>query len=336
MEEDDRMLVQRVTDDGDGRVVERRSEVGAVDHRADGAGDGRDRRAFQGRGHTAARFSTNAPIPSAISAESPGTVNRDTSPGRSWALRSRLMVARRDRTGAADLFEDPVRARVELLVRHDLADQAHGARGVRVDLGGGEEEVPRPGEPDDVDDARRHVRVGQPAQELGDAEPRPIGRDGHVAVHREVEPTGDAATVDLRHPDLAAALDVAEREVIGAVPLRGQPLRVLRLPGEVAADTEPVAGAGEAHRVELGLAVGPHRGALDAPVHVLGERVALLDAVDAQVEDAIVDARDEVAAAELRRDETRVAHGSLYTAAALSCSTLRTISSGKPPSSSCA
>ena len=33
-------------------------------------------------------------MPSVISAESPGTMNRDTSPGRSWALRSRLTVAR--------------------------------------------------------------------------------------------------------------------------------------------------------------------------------------------------------------------------------------------------
>ena len=79
---------------------------------------------------------------------------------------------------------------------------------------------------------------------------------------REVEPAGDAGAVDLRHPELAAALDVTEREVVGAVPLRGEALGVLGVAGEVAADAEPVAGAGEAHRVELGLAVGPDRGPL--------------------------------------------------------------------------
>ena len=69
--------------------------------------------------------------------------------------------------------------------------------------------------------------------------------------------------------------------------------------GEVAAGAEPVAGAGEAHRVELGLAVGPDRGALEAAVHVLGERVALLDPVDAQVQHAAGDVRDEVRAPEV-------------------------------------
>ena len=104
--------------------------------------------------------------------------------------------------------------------------------------------------------------------------------------------------------------------------------------GQVAADAEPLAGPGEAHRVELGLAVGPDRGALDAAVHVLGERVALLDAVDAEVQDATVDVRDEVLAPEVGGFE--VGHLTPYTAAALSWSTLRTTSSGRPPSSSCA
>ena len=98
-----------------------------------------------------------------------------------------------------------------------------------------------------------------------------------------------AGAVDLRHPQLAAALDVAEREVIGAVPLGGEALGILALPGQVAADAEPLAGAGEAHGVELGLAVGPDRGALEAAVHVLGEGVALLDPVDAHVQHTVGD-----------------------------------------------
>ena len=107
------------------------------------------------------------------------------------------------------------------------------------------------------------------------------------------------SAVDLGHPQLAAALDVTEREVVGAVPLGREPLGVLGAAGQVATGTEPVAGAGEAHRVELGLAVGPDRGPLEAAVHVLGERVALLDPVDAQVQHATVDVRDEVLAPEV-------------------------------------
>ena len=107
------------------------------------------------------------------------------------------------------------------------------------------------------------------------------------------------AAVDLRHPELRAALDVAEREVVGGVPLGGEPLGVLGLPGHVAAGAEPLVGAGEAHRVELGLVVGPDRGPLDAAVHVLGERVAPLDPVDAQVQHAVGDVRDEVRAPEV-------------------------------------
>ena len=87
--------------------------------------------------------------------------------------------------------------------------------------------------------------------------------------------------------------------MVGAVPLGREALGVLGVAGQVAAGAEPVAGAGEAHRVELGLAVGPDRGALEAAVHVLGERVALLDAVDAQVQHAPVDVRDEVLAPEV-------------------------------------
>ena len=72
---------------------------------------------------------------------------------------------------------------VELVVGHDLAHEAHRAGVGGVDLGRGEEQEPRPGQADDVDQARRHVRVGQTAQELGHAEAGPVGRDGHVAVH---------------------------------------------------------------------------------------------------------------------------------------------------------
>ena len=70
-------------------------------------------------------------MPSVISADRPGTMNRETSPGRSWALRSRLMRGTGERTGAADLLEDPLGAGVELVVGHDLAHQAHRAGRVR-------------------------------------------------------------------------------------------------------------------------------------------------------------------------------------------------------------
>ena len=140
---------------------------------------------------------------------------------------------------------------------------------------------------------------GRPRSSSGTRKRAPVGRDGDVAVQGEVETTGDAGAVDLRHPQLAAALDVAEREVVGAVPLGGEALGILALPGEVATDAEPLAGAGEAHGVELGLAVGPDGGALEAAVHVLGERVALLDPVDADVQHAVGDVRDQVPAAEI-------------------------------------
>ena len=73
-------------------------------------------------------------MPSVISAESPGTMNRDTSPGRSWALRSRLTVARASGPVLRDLLEDPLGAGVELVVGHDLADQAHRARRVAASI----------------------------------------------------------------------------------------------------------------------------------------------------------------------------------------------------------
>jgi hypothetical protein len=130
-------------------------------------------------------------------------------------------------------------------------------------------------------------------------------------VHREIEPAGDARAVDLRHPELAAALDVTEREVVGAVPFRGQTVGVLGLAGEITADTEPVAGAGEADRIELGLAVGPDRRPLQSAVHVLRECIALLDAVDAHVQHAVGDVRDQVRAPELGCLGLRRAHGSL-------------------------
>src|SRR5207245_4486198 len=118
------------------------------------------------------------------------------------------------------------------------------------------------------------------------------------------------------------------------VPLCRQALGILGLAGEVAADAEPLAGTGEAHRVELGLAIRPDRGALDPAVHVLGECIALLDAIDAHVQHAVGDVRDEVAAPEIRGGES--AHESRYTDAALSCRTLVTTSSGSDESSSCA
>ena len=52
-------------------------------------------------------------------------MNRDTSPGRSCGVEIALDRGARQGAGAADLFEDPFGAGVELVVRHDLADQAH-------------------------------------------------------------------------------------------------------------------------------------------------------------------------------------------------------------------
>ena len=78
--------------------------------------------------------------------------------------------------------------------------------------------------------------------------------------------------------------------------------------GPTTRDAEPLAGAGEAHRVELGLPIGPDRGPLQTAVHVLGERVALLHPVDAQVQHAAVDVRAEVPAPALGSLEVGLAH----------------------------
>ena len=55
--------------------------------------------------------------------------------------------------------------------------------------------------------------------------------------------------VDARHPDLAAPFDVPEGEVVGAVPLDVEVVGA-GASREVAADAEPLVGAGEAHGVE--------------------------------------------------------------------------------------
>ena len=81
--------------------------------------------------------------------------------------------------------------------------------------------------------------------------------------------------------------------------------------GEVAADAEPLVGAGEAHGVERGLAVGPDRGALQRAVHVLGVGIAPLGSIDAQVQRAPVDVCDDVRAPEIgdAACDRRVGHG---------------------------
>ena len=91
--------------------------------------------------------------------------------------------------------------------------------------------------------------IGEAAEQLGHPEPGPVGGDGHVAVQGDVEPAGVAQPVDAGHPELAAPLDVAEREVVGAVPLAVEVVG-RGAPGEVAAGAEPLVGAGEAHGVE--------------------------------------------------------------------------------------
>ena len=82
-------------------------------------------------------------------------------------------------------------------------------------------------------------------------------------MHREHEPTGVAEAVDPRDPELRAPLDVAERELVGRVPLAREALGVVGVARHVATGAEPLVGAGEADGVELGLVVGPDRGALD-------------------------------------------------------------------------
>ena len=67
------------------------------------------------------------------------------------------------------------------------------------------------------------------------------------------------------------------------------------------------------------------------------ERVAPFGAVDADVQHAVVDVRDEIPAPETGASITgSFAHASRYTAAALSCSTLPATSSGSPDSSASA
>jgi len=105
-------------------------------------------------------------------------------------------------------------------------------------------------------------------------------------MEREIETAGMAQPIDPRHPDLAAPLDVTEREVVGGVPLVGQPLRVLRSTGHVAASGEPSIGTGEADRIEFGLRVGPDRRPLERPIHVLSEGVASIGAIDPQMQRA--------------------------------------------------
>jgi hypothetical protein len=120
-------------------------------------------------------------------------------------------------------------------------------------------------------------------------------------VQRQDEAPGVGQPVDPGHPDLAAALDVAERELLGRVPLGRQPLGVLGPPRHVAPGGEPLVGAGEAHGVELGLGVGPDRGPLEGAVHVLGEGVATLGAIDAQVQHTTPDLGHDVTGPEVGR-----------------------------------
>ncbi|CAB4960386.1 unannotated protein [freshwater metagenome] len=67
----------------------------------------------------------------------------------------------------------------------------------------------------------------------------------------EVDATGLTHPIDLRHPDLAATLDVPEREVVGRVPFSANALWILAVASHIAAGREPTVGSGKADSVEL-------------------------------------------------------------------------------------
>jgi hypothetical protein len=102
---------------------------------------------------------------------------------------------------------------------------------------------------------------------------------------------------------------VTERELVGRVPLDRETLTVVGVAGHVPARAEPVVGPGQADRVERGLVVGPDRGALDRAIHVLGEGVAPLRPIDAQVQHPAPDLGPEVGRTEVGNVEVEVRAG---------------------------
>ena len=173
--------------------------------------------------------------------------NNVRSAGGSRRLISRFRAARAAGPVERIWATRPLHPLVQLVVGDDVADQPHGLRRSRVDLGRGEDQEAGPGQPDGGDQAGRHVRVGQAAEQLGQAEGGSVGGDRQVAMEGQVDAAGVAHAVDPRDPELAAALDVAEGELVGAVPFDVE-IGGVRGPRQIAARTEPAVRAGEARR----------------------------------------------------------------------------------------
>ena len=168
------------------------------------------------------------------------------------------MAARASGPVLRDHAEDALGLRLEIGVRHHLADDPHHRRLVGVDLVGGEEQVAGPGQPDGVDQAGRHERVG----------------DARVAARvRGSGPASDAiATSQCRtrsmppathSPLILATHSFEQRSMwrngkwsVGSHSV-AQGLEVFSVTGHVTAGTEPLVGAGQADRVQLGLGRRP-------------------------------------------------------------------------------
>src|SRR5262249_37346429 len=166
--------------------------------------------------------------------------------------------------------------------------------------------------PDPAGEAGTEVAVGDASQQLGDAEGGTIGGHGEGAHQGHHEPAALAHAIDRDQGDLRAALELPEPRQIDAVSLAVERLSVLVTAAHLAADAEVIPGPRQHQDVDLGIALGQHRGLLDPVVHLDGAGVATLGAVEDDAQHAGVLAATEVTGPEV--DRRRGAHGAVLAA----------------------
>ena len=161
----------------------------------------------------------------------------------------------------------------QVVVGHDPRDHAEALGLGGVEPAGRQQQVAGDGHADVRRQRRRVGGVGDAAQQLGDAERRPVAGHGDVGHHRDQQAAGLADAVDRGDHGRRAVADGEERQDVVAEAV-GQPVARLLAAAEVAARREHVAGAGDDQRRQVGVGVDQAHGPLEAEVHGRREGVA--------------------------------------------------------------
>ena len=195
-----------------------------------------------------------------------------------------------------DVARDTPSERQQLVVRHDVIHEAEAERLVRGHEVAGERHLDRASETDRLreqhgDAASRHDADAR----VGVGEPRAVRRDEEGALQRELEPTGHRDAVDRADDGLR---DFGEEPVepIGVALGTFARRAILRRAGELAGDLLQVdpgrerrIGAGQDHRVDVGIVAAASTASHNAKVRRAAERVPRVGAIEGQRRDAIFD-----------------------------------------------